>query len=350
VLDDYTPLRNLKADTLAQDSHLFPVSDALMYIRSAAAVGSQGASFYLAPNPAYGATITYFTKEAPKTKRQKRQEAERAAAQKNETPPYPSKQQLREEAEEEPPAIILTITDPEGKVVRRLNAPATPGVQRVTLPPGAENLDLSGFGFSFGPQGVLAMPGKYTVKIARKVDGIVTELPGVQTFNVIAEGTEGMSAADRQTLAEFQRKVSNLQRAVTGASDTANNANTRIGLMRRAAQEAPGATPALINEVKALDGKIRDILHALRGGRDNTDIPPPSISQRVNTIAQRIRLSAIRPTQSQIENYNIAAEEFRPILARLKTLTEVEIPKLEKALDAAGAPWTPGRLPEWTDK
>jgi hypothetical protein len=26
------------------------------------------------------------------------------------------------------------------------------------------------------------------------------------------------------------------------------------------------------------------------------------------------------------------------------------VKELEKALDAAGAPWTPGRLPAWTDK
>jgi chromosome segregation ATPase len=175
-------------------------------------------------------------------------------------------------------------------------------------------------------------------------------VPGSQSFNVVAEGTETMAAADRAALSEFQRKVSALQRAVTGASDAANSANMRINLMRRAAQEASGSTPALMNEVKALDEKIDGILHALRGGRDNTDIPPPSISQRVNTIAQRIRLSALRPTQSQIENYNLAADEFKPVLARLKTLLEVEMPKLEKALDAAGAPWTPGRLPEWSDK
>ena len=366
VLDDYTPLRNLKADTLAQESNLFPVSDALMYIRSGAAVGSQGASYYLAPNPAYGATISYFLKEAPKTKKQKRQEAERAAAQKNETPPYPSIAQLREETEEEPPALLFTITDAEGKVVRRLSSPAMPGVQRVNwdfryappviqqavqLPPGLEGIDLGGGGFGgFGPQGVVAMPGKYTVKMARKIDGVVTELPGSQTFNVVAEGTEGITAADRNALAEFQRKVSHLQRAITGATDAANNANTRIGLLRRAAQEAPGSNANLMNEVKALDSKIDDLLHALRGGRDNTDIPPPSINQRVNTIVQRIRMSALRPTQSQIESYNIAAEEFKPVLARLKALIDVELPKLEKALDAAGAPWTPGRLPDWTDK
>jgi len=28
---------------------------------------------------------------------------------------------------------------------------------------------------------------------------------------------------------------------------------------------------------------------------------------------------------------------------------DVDLKQLEKALDAAGAPWTPGRLPEWKE-
>jgi photosystem II stability/assembly factor-like uncharacterized protein len=365
VLDDYTPLRHLKPDTLAQESTLFPVKDALMYVRSSAAVGSQGAAYYLAPNPPYGATITYYLKETPKTKRQQRQEAEREAAKKNQPIRYPSRQELRDEAEEEAPALVLTIADAEGRAVRRLNAPATAGVNRLTwdfryaapvitaAPPVnlfADLGGLEGFGFGLGPQGSLVMPGQYTVSLARKINGATTPLPGAQSFQVTAEGTENMSAADRTALAQFQGKVSRLQRAVTGALDAANTTKTQLGLMKRAAQDAPGGNQNLIDEVKALDKKTDEILQALRGGRELSDIPPPSINQRVNAIAQRIRLSALRPTQTQTEQYNIAAEEFKTVMAKLKTLLETELPKLEKSLEAAGAPWTPGRLPEWSDK
>ena len=363
VLDDYTPLRHLKPETVTQESTLFPVRDALMYVRSSATVGSQGAAYFTAPNPPYGATITYFLKDAIKTKKQQRQEAEREAERKKQPITYPTRQQLRDEAEEEAPALLFTVSDAEGRVVRRLTAPPMPGLQRVTwdfrhappvvqpppqLPPGFEGIEGGGFGF--GPQGELAMPGKYTVTMAKKVGGVITPLPGTQTFSVVAEGTDKMTAADRAALAEFQRKVTRLQRAVTGALDAASSAKGRLALMKRAAQEAPGANQNLLNEVTALDDRVDDILQALRGGRELTDIPPPAINQRVNAIAQRIRLSALRPTQSQLENYNIAADEFKAVMARLKTFIESDLPKLEKALDAAGAPWTPGRLPEWNDK
>ncbi|HKQ79940.1 MAG TPA: glycosyl hydrolase [Blastocatellia bacterium] len=367
VLDDYSPLRGVKAETLAQESNLFPVKDALMYVRSSTTLaGSQGASFFTASNPPYGATISYYLKESIRTKRQQRQQAEREAARKNEPIKYPTRQELLAETEEEPPVLLFTISDAEGKVVRRLTAPAAFGIQRVTwdfryappvvqaappAPPGLEGLEGGGGGFGGqGPQGELAMPGKYTVAMAKRVGGVITPLPGSQPFNVVAEGAEKMTPQDRNILAEFQRKVIKLQRAVTGALDAATTAKTRVGLMKRAALEAPGSNQALLDEVNALDDKFDDVLRALRGGRELSDIPPPSINQRVNSIVQRIRLSALRPTQSQQEQYSIAAEEFKVALAKLKSLTEVDLAKLDKTLETVGAPWTAGRVPVWQDK
>ena len=366
VLDDYSPLRGVKAEVLAQESNLFPVKDALMYVRSSATVGSQGASTYYAQNPAYGATFTYYLKEPIRTKRQIRQAAEREATRKNEPIKYPTRQELRDEAEEEAPALLFTITDAKGEVVRRLTAPAVPGIQRTVwdfryappivqaapqLPPGIDLEALGGGGFGgFGPQGELAMPGKYTVTMAKRVGGVITPLPGTQSFNVVAEGTEKMTAQDKTILAEFQRKVIKLQRAVAAATDAATNAKTKLGLMKRAAQEAPGSNQALLNEVNAIDDKADDILGALRGGRDLTDTPPPSINQRVSTITQRIRMSALRPTQSQQDQYAIASDDFKAAMAKLKTLLEVDLPKLEKGLETAGAPWSAGRLPVWPDR
>src|SRR5262249_50597059 len=201
--------------------------------------------------------------------RQQRQQAEREAARKNEPIKYPTRQELLAEAEEEPPSLLFTISDSEGKVVRRLTAPAMFGIQRVTwdfryappvvqappqLPPGMAGLEGMEGGFGgLGPQGELAMPGKYTVTMAKRVEGKIIPLPGSQTFNVVAEGAEKMTPQDRNILAEFQRRVIKLQRAVTGALDAANTTKTRIGLMKRAALEAPGSNQTLLNEVKALD-------------------------------------------------------------------------------------------------
>lgn len=50
-----------------------------------------------------------------------------------------------------------------------------------------------------------------------------------------------------------------------------------------------------------------------------------------------------------MDSYNIAAAEFAEQLGKLHTLVD-DLTKLEKDMEAAGAPWTPGRVPEWSEK
>ena len=43
------------------------------------------------------------------------------------------------------------------------------------------------------------------------------------------------------------------------------------------------------------------------------------------------------------------SSEFGDALAKLRTIARTDMPKLERALDAAGVPHTPGRIPEWKE-
>lgn len=359
VLDDYSALRQIRREAMDQPSMLFPVKDALMYVRANTSfAGSQGASFYTAPNPPYGAAFSYYLKESPKTLKQKRQEAERDAEKKKQPFHYPSIEELRAESEEEAPGLIFTITDTEGKIVRRLNAPAGQGVSRVvwdmrytapSIPATPPQLPV-GFtlpdGVTFGPQGPLVMPGKYTVTMALRVNGVVSSLPSSQSFNVRVEGKERMTDSERRLLAEFQRKVSTLLRSVGGAVEVAGAAKTRIGFLKRAASDAPVENRKLIEQAVSFENEINSLLNSLRGGRENSEIPPPSISSRIGNIASTIRLSTVKPTQTQLDQCELSSAEFAPVLARLKTLVEIDLPKFEKTLEEVGAPLTPGRLPQ----
>ena len=68
VLDDYTPLRLFKSDMLKKEIHLFPVKDAWMFVQTTMKYG-QGATYFTAPNPDYGAIFTYYLKEAYQTRK-----------------------------------------------------------------------------------------------------------------------------------------------------------------------------------------------------------------------------------------------------------------------------------------
>jgi photosystem II stability/assembly factor-like uncharacterized protein len=361
VLDDYTPLRQLQREMLTKECVCFPVKDAMMYIESHPLGGrgkaSQGESFFTAPNPPFGATLTYYLKERLKTKKELRQEAEKEAEKKGITLPYPTPEQLRAEDEEEPPAIILTVTDASGNVVRRLAGANAPGMQRMTWdlrwPAPMLQTQRRGGGGEGGPSGPLVMPGTYKAFVAKRVNGVTTPLTEPQSLTVYVEGVSGMPAEDRKILVEFQEKVARLQGATYGAVQAASELLTRLGLMKRALQETPAADEGLQKDAFAIEGRLNEILQALRGDRTmaaRNENVPPSISERVNGVVGNERMSTAAPTQTDKDAYAIASQELTQELTKLRTLIEVDVAKLEKEMEAAGAPWTPGRIPEWKEQ
>ncbi len=56
--------------------------------------------------------------------------------------------------------------------------------------------------------------------------------------------------------------------------------------------------------------------------------------------------SSSAPTATHERNVEIASESFVEVLAGLRTLSG-ELESLESEMEGAGAPWTPGRLPDW---
>jgi hypothetical protein len=201
-----------------------------------------------------------------------------------------------------------------------------------------------------GGAGYLAMPGTYSFTIATRQDGVVKTVASKQNFKVVAEGTSTMSAADRAALTDFQQELSKLQRTVSGANDSAGALKTRLGSLKRALRDAPSNSQRLIDETTTLEKRTDEITWEFRGFPNAGEGAKPSLTQRVNAIAGRQVMAATRPTRTQIDQYNLTADEFKAQFDKLKTLIETDLPRLEKAAESAGAPWTSGRLPEWSGK
>jgi len=197
------------------------------------------------------------------------------------------------------------------------------------------------------------MPGSYKASIARRVDGVLTPLGSPQEFNVVVEGQENMSTSDRSALVEFQQKAERLQRAVSGATQAATALKPRLAAIKRAINETPSLPARLQDDATTLDKRVTEILRTLNGdtsARQRNMNTPPSINDRVGYVVGAQRMSTSRPTQTQINQYSAAAQDFEGVLTQLRQLVEVDLSKLEKQLEAAGAPWTPGRIPEWKDQ
>jgi photosystem II stability/assembly factor-like uncharacterized protein len=365
VLDDITPLRQMKAESVEQAAAVFPVKNALLYVeRHALGVpkkGFQGDAFYAAENPPYGAVFTAYLKDKIKTKKEKRQGAEKEAAKKNQTLPYPTHDEMRAEAQEAKPELYFVVYDESGTPIRRIEGSLDSGFQRAAwdlrYPASRVHEHVAEEADEDFPDsadlGPLALAGSYSVRLFSKVSGVVTELAGPQAFKVATEGSSSMNAADRTAQEEFLRKVGRLYRAVYGAQQTAENTQTRLKTIRDALRETPAAEKQLGPVADGIEQRNREILRALRGDVEiahRSEAVPSSINDRMNSIMDGERFSLAKPTTSHVDSYNIAAAEFAEQLARLHALVEVDLAKLEKDMEAAGAPWTPGRVPEWTEK
>jgi photosystem II stability/assembly factor-like uncharacterized protein len=362
VLDDISALRSASEKSLEQSAALFPVKDSLLYIErhplGLPKKGFQGDSFFTAQNPPYGAVFTAYLKDKLKTKKEKRQEAEKQAAKKGETLPYPSNDEFREEAEEPKPEVYFMVYDESGAPIRRVEGSIDAGFQRaswdlrypvVSLPEHQPEED------DFPPaslHGTLVLPGSYSVRAFQKIDGVVSELGSEQKFKVVTEGQSSMKAADLAAREEFHRKVARLYRAESGAVRTADEVQDRMKKIREALRDTPSAE-SLETAADSIEKNDRAILRALTGDKEmakRNEPTPSSINDRIEAIMEGERFSLSKPTQSHIDDYNIAAAEFGEQLSKLHTLVEVDLAKLEKDMEAAGAPWTPGRVPEWSEK
>lgn len=170
ILDDYSPLREITADALSQDAQLFPLRDAYLFTsKGLAPAGSAGIGTLSGnttfDNPPTGAVFTYSVgREIPGDAK-----------------------------------LVLTITNEQGRQVRRMDVDKAQGLRRVVWnlrgdPPAAGQGGGRGgggggqafFGGRGGGGGPLAEPGLYKAQLGRQVGDKVEPIGAEQTFRVVS--------------------------------------------------------------------------------------------------------------------------------------------------------------------
>jgi photosystem II stability/assembly factor-like uncharacterized protein len=360
ILDDLSALR-LMADEarLGQEAALLPVRKALQYVQSYPLGGRgrsmQGERFFIAPNPPYGVTFTYYLAKEYSSLKDKRHEAEGEIAKKGGSVYYPSWDSLRTEAREEAPAMVLTVRDAQGDVVRRLAGPVEAGFHRLAWDfryPEADPATLTPRErgeFESAGGGPLAGPGSYTVSLARRVGGVLTALGEPQPFVVEALNRATLPETDRAGTIAFQRQVAELSRSLQGAQRVLGDAQNRTKLLAKAFESAPRATEVQAQAVRALQKRLADLNEVFSGDavrREHNEPTPPALAERVNQITEGAWEYTGPPTKTHRRNYEIADADFRKALATLQAIV-TDLAALESQAEAAGAPWTPGRMPVW---
>jgi photosystem II stability/assembly factor-like uncharacterized protein len=351
VMDNYTPIREIDDKILdEQENILFPIKDALMFMKRRGTFGGVGSSFFKSENPPFGATFTYYIKEAPKTKKEERQEDEKDLIKEDKPVYYPTWDELRLEDREEESFLLFIISNEQGNVVRKLKECVKSGINRITWDLTYADTNPVKKVTDKNESGTPVMPGSYSVEIFMSVDGELTKIAGPQTFEAKVLQNTTLPAEDRAELVAFQKKFWEFNRAVEGVLNATRDLKEKTDLLIYAIKQTPNAPNSLMDDALKIKRETDEILQQLYRDETIATRNEPtylSIYDRLNEIAWGMWRSTSSPTQTQRDSYKYASEEFELLLADVKRLLEVDLINLETEMEKYGAPWTPGRVPGW---
>ncbi|MDX1555859.1 MAG: hypothetical protein R3212_07535, partial [Xanthomonadales bacterium] len=199
------------------------------------------------------------------------------------------------------------------------------------------------------PQGPFAVPGTYQVSLSQRVLGEWQDLAGPQPVVVKPMFEGGLVTDDREALHAFQMQTASLYRAVEGAERASGEIQARIDHLMAAIRETPGASEADAQAVRGLRTRMQDVVVALSGDStvsSRNEATPMSIATRISNIVNGSWDTQSGPSGNLVDSYAIADRQFRAVIAELKSV-DSELQALEAKLETEGAPWTPGRVPDW---
>lgn len=353
VLDDYTPLRDLAEEQLGQEALLFPPRDAWRFTPRHGK-GSQGAAFFVAPNPPFGAVITYYLKEGFKTKEALRQKGEKKLKEEGEPLEFPGWDAVEAERREQKPVVWLTIRDDEGNVVRRIQGPVGKGINRADWDlryPAVGAIDEeTEREYGDGPSGILAPPGTYTVSLSVEADGEIRQLAGPVSFRVKQMRDGSLEGSSYEEAFAFGRDLMDLHRSTSAASKTLRNLIKRVEAMQTALSRSltePGELDEQLHELRQDLFELEEKMFGNASKREIGEKTDPTVYSRLSFAFSGASNSTYGPTPQHRKSLEIARKEFEELEPRLNELINERIPGLEKALAEAGAPWIEGQqIPE----
>ncbi|MFC1660747.1 glycosyl hydrolase [Gemmatimonadota bacterium] len=319
VLDDITVLEEMTAEVSSSEVHLADPRTASQLSFFNRGRSSLGHSRFASPNPPDGAIINYWVGlDASAT------EGEGG----------------------EPPAIEIEILDDGGEVVRRLDPPtgaSQPGIHRLVwdmryAPAMLPNLDG---GIDTGPRGPWVLPGDYQVRLRRG------DLEQVRVLRIEGDPAVDINATDRaawhDTLVLLHEMIGVSHAVVT----TTRQLQGQLAQVRQTMARRPELAQAVGTRLEDIEVKLQAILDEMQGAETDggaTQPGAPPLASQIRQLYSTVGASTALPTTEQAQLTEGSRELLAAQVDAINQVLSVDVGQLQRQLDQAGIPWTPGRL------
>ena len=357
VLDDNTLLRDVENKEISANAMIMSTRDAIMWEKAnplgLPGKSFQGDNFYIGENLDPVAMIDYYYGNSYKSIRDKRKATEKDLIKNKRDVNYPSYDELKAEMNESKAELLFTIRNSENHVVKKISRKPTKGFSRFQWnlryePTNPINLSSSSFynPFAGTTEGTLVEPGEYTIEMDYVVGGNITQLVEPKKFSVTLLDNTVLPAEDRNEKVKFQREVSKMRGEISSYSNILSEINNKIRYFEVAIMRLEKPLGDLLpefNEIKE-ESKVINTMFYGDNVKRRLDIQQiPTASSRVGIIASEQKYSTSSPTKTHLKSFEIAKEEFLPIIPKIDLLVD-RVKKLEDKMKTLGAPYTPGRF------
>ncbi|MDJ0939505.1 MAG: hypothetical protein QNJ00_07050, partial [Woeseiaceae bacterium] len=165
-----------------------------------------------------------------------------------------------------------------------------------------------------------------------------------QGFNLRAVQTLP-AGSDPEKTSEFQVAYVAAARRLEAVNETLNAMDERVQYLRKAMDEAPGASADLhlrLDEFAADVDRVRTDLNGNQAQQAMSEFTAPGVASRIRSAGAALD-TRVGPTRTQQDNLRMGTDALGGIESRVRELRDVTLKGIEQALSDAGAPWTPGQ-------
>ncbi len=355
VLDDYSPLREISAEGLQKEGHIYDIKTADLFVPRNVIQGV-GHDKYRADNPAFGAVISYHIGADYPSIKTERIKKEKDLNKNNKDIPFPGWDALETEKIEEGVQIYLQITDLSGNIISVLNASSSKGLHRVAwnLRHSSQNpIQLSERSQgNWDGRGHLVTPGSYNVALLKVHQGVITPLTEPRKFEVKRlYDRPALPPKSTEVIVKYQSDLDELRNAVGALNYTFQNSQNKLNALERALKVSRKQSPSLVKQIFDANQETEQLNLRMNGYSTKEEIGErnaPNLNDRMG-VASRGN-GTYGPTEMHLQSLKIARDEYKEIKPLVDRLANNVIPAIEKAAAALGVPYIYGQaLPDIED-
>ena len=326
ILDDYSPLRAISEENLAKGDQLFPIEKALQYVQERGGTSSQGASFYTAKNPTYGAQFTYYIANDTKTMKAKRKASEKKLKKDKKDIPFPGWEALDAEDFEKKPQAILRVTDASGKVLTEITGAYTKGIHRKHWDLRqrlASALDIhssrdSGTGLRSD-----VTRGTYYVQLFKKHNGALLQLTPKEAFEVARLRQNVLTNPKAASHNAYKAKLNALYVKSEIMDNKLEKTKKKIVALSKAIGFAQANQDVLHKTLYDLQKQHYNLARKIDGSEAKGEVgekDTPTLSFRISVASRGFYSNTYGPTAMHMESHDMAVALLNELAPQVDAL------------------------------